>query len=358
MLNQWRDLIRQSYQELRSFFENSAIPNILEHYDFIKSNSEGIREIIKWQYVNQVQEGDTNGLLLNLLKSASNLAIQRLGLEKDSFNHSVGRQSKNSYRQCPGGPFQSASNLAIQRLGLEKDSFNHSVGRQSKNSYRQCPGGPFQSASNLAIQRLGLEKDSFNHSVGRMSNRAIKHLVIERGPLNTSVGRPTTSSCRYHGSGWLRLHFNETLLHFERKMSVQRPNQYTEHGQTSPKGFPATLPVGSVAPHSATTDTHRDRKLFARYGVKSTSVIPGTQAPEKLAPALPCQPALHYLRKKPSTGTGWREELAPPSDHPITRKSGAHSPNSRLLRPSLICPRTIIETNYPELPSGDLKEVP
>nr|CAD7201584.1 unnamed protein product [Timema douglasi] len=249
-LYQWRDLIRQSYQELRSFFENSAIPNILEHYDFIKRNSEGIREIIKWQYVNQVQEGDTNG----------------------------------------------------------------------------------------------------------MSNRAIKHLVLERGPLNTSVGRPSTSSCRYHGSGWQRLHFNKALFHFERKMGVQRPNQYTEHGQLyTVHGLRMGITFAKHQETFGRQPSSKDKQA-GRHGAKSKSVIPGTQAPEKLAPALPCRPALDYLRKKTSTGTGWREDLAPPSDHPITRKSGAQPPNSHLLRPSLICPRTIIETNCPEFPSGDLKE--
>nr|CAD7416682.1 unnamed protein product [Timema cristinae] len=97
--DQWRDLIRQGYQELRSFFENSAIPNILEHYGFIKSSSEGIREIIKWQYVNQVQEGDTNGLLLNLLKTnitqTHNFQVKCLRSldELESFNTRIARFS-------------------------------------------------------------------------------------------------------------------------------------------------------------------------------------------------------------------------------------------------------------------------
>nr|CAD7572488.1 unnamed protein product [Timema californicum] len=54
-------------------------------------------------------------------------------------------------------------------------------------------------------------------------------------------------------------------------------------GQTYPtkspkrphEGLPATLFIGSVALHNATTDTHRDWNLFAEHGPKSTNAFLG-----------------------------------------------------------------------------------
>ncbi|CAG2054110.1 unnamed protein product [Timema podura] len=161
-------------------------------------------------------------------------------------------------------------------------------------------------------------------------------------------------------------------VHCARQQRATYVSNYISE-ETPPKGFQATLSPGSEDFDSATTDTHRDRNLFTGQGPKSMSAIPGTRAPEKKpVPALPCQLALGNLRKKTSSGTGWREELAPPSDRPITRKSGAQPPNSRILEPSFFQPQYcvshhlcfshctfffIFETDCPELPNGDFETV-
>nr|CAD7438782.1 unnamed protein product [Timema bartmani] len=86
--------------------------------------------------------------------------------------------------------------------------------------------------------------------------------------------------------------------------------------------------------------------------------------------ALPCQPALGYLEKKTSTGTGWREKLAPPCERPIPRNSRAQPPKSclrHLLSPKSPSFSSLLLLNLPpqplrpsctELPSEDFEEVP
>lgn len=64
-LYQWSDLVRQSYLQLLHFFENSAIPSVMEHYGFDKERE--ILEILKWQYPAKAREGDANSLLGKLL---------------------------------------------------------------------------------------------------------------------------------------------------------------------------------------------------------------------------------------------------------------------------------------------------
>jgi hypothetical protein len=63
--DQWSDLVKQSYLQLLHFFENSAIPSVMEHYGFGKDRE--ILEILKWQYPDRVREGDANSLLGKLL---------------------------------------------------------------------------------------------------------------------------------------------------------------------------------------------------------------------------------------------------------------------------------------------------
>jgi hypothetical protein len=58
--------VRQNYLQLRHFFENSAIPTVMEHYGFDKDRN--IREILKWQYLDKAREGDTTALLGKLLQ--------------------------------------------------------------------------------------------------------------------------------------------------------------------------------------------------------------------------------------------------------------------------------------------------
>ena len=58
--------MRQSYLQLRHFFENSAIPTVMEHYGL--DNDRDIREILKWQYLDKAREGDTSALLGRLLQ--------------------------------------------------------------------------------------------------------------------------------------------------------------------------------------------------------------------------------------------------------------------------------------------------
>jgi hypothetical protein len=52
--------------QLRHFFENSAIPTVMEHYRFAKEKH--IREILKWQYAERAREGQANALLVKLLE--------------------------------------------------------------------------------------------------------------------------------------------------------------------------------------------------------------------------------------------------------------------------------------------------
>jgi hypothetical protein len=63
--DQWSDLVKQSYLQLLHFFENSAIPSVMEHYGFDKQRD--IREILRWQYPDKAREGDTISLLVKLL---------------------------------------------------------------------------------------------------------------------------------------------------------------------------------------------------------------------------------------------------------------------------------------------------
>jgi hypothetical protein len=63
--DQWSDLVKQSYLQLLHFFENSAIPGVMEHYGFDKQKE--ILEILKWQYPGKAREGDANSLLGKLL---------------------------------------------------------------------------------------------------------------------------------------------------------------------------------------------------------------------------------------------------------------------------------------------------
>ncbi|XP_069687014.1 carboxylesterase 5A [Periplaneta americana] len=65
-LYQWSDLVRQSYLQLRHFFEHSAIPGVMEHYGFGKT--EQIREILKWRYPEKAGENSASALLLKLLE--------------------------------------------------------------------------------------------------------------------------------------------------------------------------------------------------------------------------------------------------------------------------------------------------
>ncbi|PNF29227.1 hypothetical protein B7P43_G10772 [Cryptotermes secundus] len=64
-LYQWSDLVKQSYVQLLHFFENSAIPSVMEHYGFDKERE--VLEILKWQYPGKAREGDANSLLGKLL---------------------------------------------------------------------------------------------------------------------------------------------------------------------------------------------------------------------------------------------------------------------------------------------------
>ncbi|PSN45889.1 Neuroligin-4 [Blattella germanica] len=65
-LYQRNDLVRQSYLQLRHYFENSAIPAVMEHYGF--HNAPQIREILKWQYPDKARDGVVGALLLKLLE--------------------------------------------------------------------------------------------------------------------------------------------------------------------------------------------------------------------------------------------------------------------------------------------------
>jgi hypothetical protein len=52
--------------QLGHFFENSAIPTVMEQYGFQRDR--GIREILKWQYLDKAKEGDTSALLGQLVQ--------------------------------------------------------------------------------------------------------------------------------------------------------------------------------------------------------------------------------------------------------------------------------------------------
>jgi hypothetical protein len=69
ILDQWSDLMQQSYLQLRHFFDNSAIPTVMEHYGVAKEKQ--IVEVLKWQYPDRAREGDTNALLVKLLEVRS-----------------------------------------------------------------------------------------------------------------------------------------------------------------------------------------------------------------------------------------------------------------------------------------------
>ena len=60
------DLIRQSYLQLRHFFENSAIPAMLEQYGLGKEPQ--MREILRWQYPDKARDGSASSLLTALLQ--------------------------------------------------------------------------------------------------------------------------------------------------------------------------------------------------------------------------------------------------------------------------------------------------
>ncbi|KAJ9587702.1 hypothetical protein L9F63_018853, partial [Diploptera punctata] len=60
------DLLRQSYLQLRHFFENTAIPEVMEHYGLRKAPQ--IREILKWQYPDKARDGVATALLAKLLE--------------------------------------------------------------------------------------------------------------------------------------------------------------------------------------------------------------------------------------------------------------------------------------------------
>lgn len=61
-------MARQGYHQLRHYVDYTAIPNVMASHKLSSSpNTKQIREIIKWEYVNRAKEGDSWGLLKQLL---------------------------------------------------------------------------------------------------------------------------------------------------------------------------------------------------------------------------------------------------------------------------------------------------
>lgn len=65
---QWNDLVAQGFTQLRQLFVNSILPSVLSHYGFRNhGSSQEILTLLQWQYVDSVRQGDTIGLLSQLL---------------------------------------------------------------------------------------------------------------------------------------------------------------------------------------------------------------------------------------------------------------------------------------------------
>nr|CAD7594820.1 unnamed protein product [Timema genevievae] len=88
-----------------------------------------------------------------------------------------------------------------------------------------------------------------------------------------------TSGCFFNYTGPL-LHQDSTNC-LDSHIRDGRVTYVSNYISEETPGFQATLSPGSEDFYSTTTDTHRDRNLFAGQGPKSMSAIPGTRAPEK-----------------------------------------------------------------------------
>nr|CAD7197583.1 unnamed protein product [Timema douglasi] len=150
-------------------------------------------------------------------------------------------------------------------------------------------------------------------------------------------------------------------------------NYATEAGTSLLKTLQAhIMKTQRSLPTSATTVTHLGRNLFTGRGQKSTSAIPGTRALERnsTSPSMPACLGLVEKKKIPLRPDGGRSWLL----LVITQSRGSQElslrtvvssnfvliPQNFLFVPKLGCRpfSTILETDFPELSSGDLEEVP